>query len=165
MTGFTTNITVTQPQTLTRVRAAGKVRSWTQANSFTRSSAAGKQRSWTESVSNLSARPSRYIAFLVTQAQQVRRRLAAARAQAAFQTSSPSQSPAKNPTAVVFTDTSRAGPSGPILSWHWDFGDGTTSTAQSPTHHYAPGSYTVTLTIHGTSPDGPSTVIRRVTVT
>ncbi len=32
--------------------------------------------------------------------------------------------------------------------WHWDFGDGTTSTVQSPVHVYAAtGSYTVTLTV------------------
>lgn len=34
-------------------------------------------------------------------------------------------------------------------SWHWDFGDGETSTAQSPTHTYAgPGTYTVVLTAY-----------------
>jgi PKD repeat protein len=34
------------------------------------------------------------------------------------------------------------------ISWLWDFGDGTTSTQQNPTHIYAnPGSYTVSLTI------------------
>ncbi|MBB6610916.1 PKD domain-containing protein [Pontibacter sp. Tf4] len=33
------------------------------------------------------------------------------------------------------------------LSWHWDFGDGTTSTLPSPKHTYEkPGDYTVTLT-------------------
>jgi len=33
------------------------------------------------------------------------------------------------------------------LSWHWDFGDGTTSTLPRPSHTYqAPGTYMVTLT-------------------
>ncbi|MBB6609986.1 PKD domain-containing protein [Pontibacter sp. Tf4] len=33
------------------------------------------------------------------------------------------------------------------LSWHWDFGDGTTSTLPKPTYTYdKPGTYTVTLT-------------------
>ena len=35
---------------------------------------------------------------------------------------------------------------GEIVSWHWDFGDGTTDTVQNPIHIYqTPGTYTVTL--------------------
>jgi hypothetical protein len=35
-----------------------------------------------------------------------------------------------------------------IASWHWDFGDGTSSEDQSPEHVYAhPGEYAVTLTV------------------
>ena len=35
-----------------------------------------------------------------------------------------------------------------VTAWHWDFGDGTTSTEQNPSHTYASaGSYTVNLTI------------------
>lgn len=42
-----------------------------------------------------------------------------------------------------------------ITSWSWDFGDGGTSTAQSPTHRFgADGDYTVTL--HVTTADGRS---------
>ncbi len=38
--------------------------------------------------------------------------------------------------------------SGTVNAWLWDFGDGTTSTLQNPTHHYANGGYfNVCLTI------------------
>ncbi len=42
-----------------------------------------------------------------------------------------------------------------ITSWYWDFGDGTTSTAQNPSHTYtSAGNYTVSLTIgNGTDSD------------
>ena len=37
---------------------------------------------------------------------------------------------------------------GDIASWHWDFGDGSTSVAENPSHTYnATGSYHVTLTV------------------
>ena len=60
---------------------------------------------------------------------------------------------------VAFKDESK----GKITSWHWDFGDNTTSTEQNPLHRYeAPGSYRdgntypysyiVVLTVEG--PDG-----------
>jgi hypothetical protein len=54
-----------------------------------------------------------------------------------------------NGTSVAFSDTSQAGPGdSPIAARTWDFGDGTTSTDQNPTHAYAvPGTYTVTLTV------------------
>jgi hypothetical protein len=48
--------------------------------------------------------------------------------------------------AVAFTDESSGG-TGTIDRWLWDFGDGTTSTLQDPTHDYPQGSYTVTLTV------------------
>ena len=39
---------------------------------------------------------------------------------------------------------------GPVSSWSWNFGDGNTSTQQSPVHTYgAPNTYTVTLTVTG----------------
>jgi PKD repeat protein len=50
------------------------------------------------------------------------------------------------PLAVQFTDLSVAGDN-PVVSWLWDFGDGTTSTQQNPSHTYAAGLWTVTLTL------------------
>jgi len=48
---------------------------------------------------------------------------------------------------VTFTDES-TDPDGTIASWAWDFGDGTTSTSQNPTHAFADKqSYTITLTV------------------
>ena len=48
---------------------------------------------------------------------------------------------------IVFTDQS-SDPDGQIIKRQWDFGDGTTSTDQNPTHAYdRAGSYTVTLTV------------------
>ncbi len=49
---------------------------------------------------------------------------------------------------VDFTDAS----TGPIDFWHWDFGDGSSSTAQNPEHTYtSDGDYTVTLTVSNIS--------------
>jgi len=51
------------------------------------------------------------------------------------------------PLIVQFTDLSTAG-SSPITSWSWAFGDGGTTTEQSPSHIYLlPGSYDVSLTV------------------
>src|SRR5699024_10878799 len=48
------------------------------------------------------------------------------------------------PLNVLFTDSSTGAPT----SWSWSFGDGGTSTAQSPQHTYAAaGQYTVSLTV------------------
>ena len=45
-------------------------------------------------------------------------------------------------TNVTFTDAS----TGNVTSWFWNFGDGSTSTVQNPTHNYvAAGTYTVML--------------------
>jgi PKD repeat protein len=57
-------------------------------------------------------------------------------------TAAPTSGPA--PLPVAFTDLSGGGPT----TWLWDFGDGSTSTAQSPEHTYAePGLYGVSLTV------------------
>ena len=59
---------------------------------------------------------------------------------------------------VNFTDLSKAGFSTTITGWSWDFGDGTISDLQHPTHCYLePGVHTVCLTITGTSPEGDCT--------
>ena len=47
---------------------------------------------------------------------------------------------------VTFKDESR----GTITGWHWDFGDGTSSTEQNPVHQYKePGKFIVILDIEG----------------
>ncbi len=49
--------------------------------------------------------------------------------------------------SVAFTDNS-ADTDGQITAWEWDFGDGTTSTEQSPVHDYtAGGTYQVALSV------------------
>ncbi|MGA5822823.1 collagenase [Kitasatospora sp. NPDC094028] len=49
---------------------------------------------------------------------------------------------------VNFADQSTESGSGSLTSWAWNFGDGATSTTQSPSHTYsAAGSYTVSLTV------------------
>lgn len=53
------------------------------------------------------------------------------------------------PLSVQFTDTSTV-PG--ITSWFWEFGDGATSTEQSPSHTYADdGLYTVRLSVTGST--------------
>jgi gliding motility-associated-like protein len=50
---------------------------------------------------------------------------------------------------VRFTDLTIS--TRPITDWFWDFGDGSTSTLQNPSHFYAaPGQYTVTLGVVNT---------------
>jgi len=56
------------------------------------------------------------------------------------------------PLTVNFTDQS----TGSITGWAWNFGDGGTSTQQSPSHTYtSAGNYTVALTVSG--PNGTNT--------
>jgi hypothetical protein len=59
------------------------------------------------------------------------------------------------PLGVNYTDQS----TGDITSWQWDFGDGSTSTEQDPSHTYTDsGIYTVSLT--ATGPGGSDTEIK-----
>src|SRR5690606_2478154 len=39
-------------------------------------------------------------------------------------------------TTVVFKDLSTGSATAPIVSWYWDFGDGSTSAQQNPTHTF-----------------------------
>lgn len=56
------------------------------------------------------------------------------------------------PLSVTFTSTS----SGSITGYSWNFGDGSTSTAQNPSHSYTTaGAYTVSLSVTG--PGGSNT--------
>ena len=49
---------------------------------------------------------------------------------------------------IQFEDYSEpAGDDSQIVSWHWDFADGTTSSERNPTHDFAPGQHTVGLTV------------------
>ncbi|MGJ8726720.1 MAG: PQQ-dependent sugar dehydrogenase [Roseibacillus sp.] len=53
----------------------------------------------------------------------------------------------QSPLKITFTDSSTA-PDSSLSSWSWNFGNGTTSTAQNPVHSYPdPGVYPVTLTV------------------
>ena len=58
------------------------------------------------------------------------------------------------PVTVTFTNTSTT-----ANSWVWDFDDGTSSSAQNPTHIYSsPGNRTVKLTVTG--PGGTNTITK-----
>jgi PKD repeat protein len=66
---------------------------------------------------------------------------------------SPTTGPA--PLSVNFTDQS----TGDIISWLWDFGDGSSSNEQNPSHIYTdPGTYTVSLAV--TDPEGSDTEVK-----
>ncbi|MDF2437336.1 MAG: hypothetical protein K0Q95_1712 [Bacteroidota bacterium] len=53
------------------------------------------------------------------------------------------------PDVVQFNDSSITGNvNDPIISWYWNFGDGTSSTLQNPTHTYpSAGTFPVTVTV------------------
>jgi PKD repeat protein len=64
---------------------------------------------------------------------------------------------------IQFRDNS-TDPDGNTTAWAWDFGDGSTSTQENPTHRYEDrGSYTVTLTI--TDNDGGTDSSTRIITT
>ena len=64
-----------------------------------------------------------------------------------------------SPFLIQFNDLSTAG-SGTITSWEWDFGDGTTSSIQSPQHIYSvAGNFTITLKV--TNSNGCITVLTK----
>lgn len=62
--------------------------------------------------------------------------------------------------SVAFTDASVDG-DGTVTNWGWDFGDGSTSTDQNPTHVYtSAGDYTVSLVVKDND-DSTSTLITK----
>jgi beta propeller repeat protein len=68
----------------------------------------------------------------------------------------------KAPMKVQFTDKSTGTPK----KWKWDFGDGTTSTKQNPTHKYSKaGTYTVNLTVKNAKGSNTATKSKYITVT
>jgi PKD repeat protein len=63
--------------------------------------------------------------------------------------------------SVAFTDTT----SGQASRWQWDFGDGSGSTLQNPTHVYStPGRYTVVLTAIGPGGSASKTAAPSISV-
>ncbi|MEO6132374.1 MAG: PKD domain-containing protein [Saprospiraceae bacterium] len=68
-----------------------------------------------------------------------------------------------DPLTIDFTDLSTS--EGTINTWAWDFGDGTTSNEQNPTHTYTdPGTYLVCLTITDIEGECTSHVCHEVVV-
>jgi PKD repeat protein len=64
-------------------------------------------------------------------------------------------------SSIIFNDFSTNIPT----SWSWDFGDGTTSTDQSPSHTYATsGIYTVSLTVTNSAGSDTQTMTDYITV-
>ncbi len=62
---------------------------------------------------------------------------------------------------VEFTDSSTGSPDG----WSWDFGDGTTSTDENPSHLYTnPGLYTVSLEITKSGETDETTKVSYITI-
>jgi cytochrome c len=55
------------------------------------------------------------------------------------------------PLAVNFSSAGSNDPGGSALTYSWDFGDGTTSTAANPSHTYAAGNYTAVLTVRNSA--------------
>jgi beta propeller repeat protein len=69
------------------------------------------------------------------------------------------------PLTGQFNDTSTYSPSNSISHWFWDFGDGSNSTLQNPSHAYsANGVYTVSLTVSNPLCRNTSTVANSVLV-
>ncbi len=67
-------------------------------------------------------------------------------------------------SSLQFIDQSVQG-SLPISGWLWNFGDGQTSTEQSPSHQYAhPGTYTVSLTVTADTDSDTETKVNYINV-
>ena len=67
--------------------------------------------------------------------------------------------------AVAFDASASSDPDGAITDYAWQFGDGTGTTGQSPTHLYtAPGTYTVTLIVTDSTGQTSPAVSHQLTV-
>jgi PKD repeat protein len=74
----------------------------------------------------------------------------------------PSATSVQEGTAVTF-NTTASDPDGSVVSYSWDFGDGTTSNVASPSHAYTrAGSYTARVTVRD---NGGATAGTQVTIT
>jgi len=74
---------------------------------------------------------------------------------------SASQISGNAPLKVTFTDKSTGSPT----SWKWNFGDGKTSTAKSPTYTYSKaGKYTVSLTVKNVAGSSSKTIKNYIVV-
>ena len=70
------------------------------------------------------------------------------------------------PLAIKFAGTGRSTVTTDVLSYLWNFGDGSTSTEQSPSHTFSTaGTYAVTLTVSNASGQSSSAVAQSITVT
>ena len=56
-------------------------------------------------------------------------------------------------SSIVFDGSASSDPDGSIVSYQWDFGDGSTSTEQNPTHTFDVGTHNVTLTVTNQTTD------------
>jgi PKD repeat protein len=68
------------------------------------------------------------------------------------------------PLVVSFSGSASADPDGSVVSYDWDFGDGADSTQESPTHTYAAGTWTATLTVTDDSGGTDSATVQIVAV-
>ena len=141
---------ILQTNVVYQVQVSSNLVSWQAIGAaFTNSGAA---RMWVENATNLTttAWPQRYYRL------QPPTNSAVATLAAKF-TASSSQGTA--PLTVQFTDQSTGSP----VSWNWNFGDGTTSTLQNPSHLFStPTNYTVILTVQNSAgaSSSKSTVIQ-----
>jgi PKD repeat protein len=79
-------------------------------------------------------------------------------------TTSPQSGPV--PLTVQFTSPAMDGNGNTVTNWYWTFGDGGTSTAQSPSHIYTSiGSYSPSLTAYSTFGSTPLSVTGPGTIT
>jgi hypothetical protein len=59
-----------------------------------------------------------------------------------------------NEVGIQFSDNSRS--TSEVVSWHWDFGDGSSSNLANPSHTFTEGRYQVTLRVTDQSNDQDS---------